>query len=76
MNEVKGVGGRRRRRRRRKTHNGLGNIMCKLGAKGGNWRSKKKGNDSLSHEHKEEMQIIFHKFIALIISSIPNNNNP
>jgi hypothetical protein len=36
MNEVKGVGGRRRRRRRRKTHNGLGNIMCKLGAKGGN----------------------------------------
>ena len=35
----------------------------------------KDGNDSLSIEHKDELQIIFHKFMDLLISSILNNDN-
>ena len=30
----------------------------------------KDGNDCLSHEHKEEMQVIFHKSMDLLISRI------
>ena len=33
------------------------------------------GNDSLSHEHKEEIKVIFHKSLDLLISRILNNNN-
>ena len=36
---------------------------------------EKGGNYSLSHEHKEVIQIIFHKSMNLIISSILNINN-
>ena len=32
-------------------------------------------NNSLSTEHKEERQIIFHKPLDLLISTILNNNN-
>ena len=31
--------------------------------------------ESLSHEHKEEIQVIFHKFMDLLTSSILNNND-
>jgi hypothetical protein len=34
----------------------------------------KGGNDSLSHECKEEIQVIFHKSMDLLTSSILNNN--
>ena len=33
------------------------------------------GNYFLSHEHKEEIQVIFHKYMDLLINSILNNNN-
>ena len=33
------------------------------------------GDDSLSIEHKEEIQVIFHKSMDLLTSSIFNNNN-
>ena len=36
---------------------------------------EKDGNDSLPIEHKEEIQVIFHKSMDLLISSIINNNN-
>jgi hypothetical protein len=35
---------------------------------------EKDGNDILSIEHKEEIQVIFHKYMDLLISSILNNN--
>ena len=35
----------------------------------------KDGNDSLPIEHKQEIQVIFHKSMNLLISSILNNNN-
>ena len=36
---------------------------------------EKDGNESLSTEHKEEIQVIFHKSINLLIGSILDNNN-
>ena len=33
------------------------------------------GNDSLSIEHKEEIQVILHKVKHMLINSIHNNNN-
>ena len=36
---------------------------------------KKGRNDSFSHEHKNEIKVIFHKSIDLLISCILNNNN-
>ena len=36
---------------------------------------EKDGNDSLSIEREEEIQIIFHKFMDLLISSILSNNS-
>ena len=32
-------------------------------------------NESLSIEHKEEMQVIFHNWKDLLVTSIPNSNN-
>ena len=66
MVEVKGV------RRKTQLLDGLKNIRY--------WELKRKlieksGNNSVSHKHKEEIQIIFHKSMELLISSIPNNNN-
>ena len=37
-------------------------------------KTEKDGNDSLSHEHKEEIHI-FHKSMDLLICSTLNNNN-
>ena len=36
---------------------------------------KKDGNDSLSIEHKEGIQIISHKSMDLLMCSLLNNNN-
>ena len=36
---------------------------------------EKDGDDSLSIEHKEEIKVIFHKSMDLLISSILNDNN-
>jgi hypothetical protein len=36
---------------------------------------RKSGNNSLSHKHKEEIQVIFHKSMGLLIGSILNKNN-
>ena len=36
-------------------------------------KTEKDGNDSLSIEHKEEIQVIFYKSMDLLIISIPNN---
>ena len=60
MTEVKEVG-----RRRTQLLDDLRNKKI-LGAKGGSWRSKKDGNDSLSIDH------IFHNSLDLLISSILN----
>ena len=46
-----------------------------LGAKGGTWRSKKGGNNSLSYERKKEIQIIFHSSMDVLMNNIFNNNN-
>ena len=35
---------------------------------------EKGGNYSLSHKHKEEIQVIFHKSMDLLTSRILNNN--
>ena len=37
---------------------------------------RKDENDSLSHEHKEEIQVIFRKSMDLLISSILDDNIP
>ena len=73
MTEEKGIGIRRAqllddlRNRRR---------YLELKDKAGN---RKRWKDSLSHEHKDEIQVIFHKSMDLLISSIllnnSNNNN-
>ena len=34
------------------------------------------GNHSFSHDHKEEIKVIFHKFMHLLTCSILNNNFP
>ena len=36
---------------------------------------KKGKNDSLSHKHKGEIQILFHKFKDLLMSRNLNNNS-
>ena len=36
---------------------------------------EKDENDSLPVDYKEKMQIIFHKFMDLLIGNIFNNNN-
>ena len=41
-----------------------------MGAQVESWKPK----DSLSHEHKEEVQAIFYKLVDLLVSSILNNN--
>ena len=45
-----------------------------MGAEGGSRRLKKDGNDSLSIEHKEEIQVILRKSMDLLISSILNGS--
>ena len=46
-----------------------------LRAKGGGSLKLKKVETSLSIEHKEQIQDIYHKSMDLLISSILNNNN-
>ena len=36
---------------------------------------EKDGNDTLSHEHKEEKQVLFHLSMGLQKSSVFNSNN-
>ena len=70
VTEVKGA-----RRRRRRTHllDDLKNRRRHGELKEDAEDRKKDGNDSLSIEHKEEIQVIFHKSIDLLISSILNS---
>ena len=69
MTEVKGVGRRTTQLlddlRNRKIYWDL-----KEEAEGG-----KRWKQQLSHEHKEEIQVIFHKSMDLLISNKLNNNN-
>ena len=65
MTEVKGVG-----RRRTQLLDDLRNRRRFLELK----EEVLDVNDSLSIEYKEEIKMIFHKFMDLIISNIPNNN--
>ena len=65
MTEGKGVG-------RRRTQ-----LLDDLRNRSKYWELKEKaedGNDSLSIEHKEEIAVIFHNSIGLLISSKRNNN--
>ena len=70
MTEIKGVGRR-----------GITQLLDYLRNRRRYWELKeeaedrKSGNGSLSHEHKEEIQVIFHKSMDLLTSSIFNNNN-
>jgi hypothetical protein len=68
MTEVKGV------RRRIHILSDLRNrrIYCKLKRK---LKIEKYGNDSLSMDHQEEIQVIFHNSKDLPISTILDNNN-
>ena len=68
MTEMKGVG-----RRRTKLLDDLRNRRIYLVLKE-EAKDRKDWNDSLSIEYMEEIQIIFHKSIALLISRIFNNN--
>ena len=67
MIEVKGIG----RRRRTQLLDDLGNRRIYWELKEAA-KDKKDGNDSLSIEHKDEMQFISYKFKDLLISSMLN----
>ena len=69
MTEIKGVG-----TRRTQLHDDLRNKRkywkLKMEAK-----FEKYGIDSLSIEHKEGIEVIFHKFMDLLVNRILNNNS-
>ena len=70
MAELKGVGGRRTQ-----VLDDLRNRRRYLDLKD-EAEDRKGGNDSLSHEHKEKIQLIFHKSMNLLKGSIFNNKTP
>ena len=66
MTEVKGVGKRTQLLDVLETEEDIGSQRKKL-------KIEKDGNDNLSIEYKEEIQVIFHKALVLLISSTLNN---